>query len=107
MNCSNGVKDGLGQLVFKLRYLNEQNALVVSVVKCRGLPARGHHNASSDPYVKLQLLPDKQHHAKTRVVRNTRDPIYDEDFTFFGIMHDQLQVCYYTMTALYGLLRTH
>ncbi|XP_058790059.1 synaptotagmin-4 [Phymastichus coffea] len=84
-------RNGLGQLVFKLRYLSEQNALVVTVVKCKGLPARGQHNASSDPYVKLQLLPDKQHRTKTRVLRNTRDPIYDEDFTFFGISRTQLQ----------------
>lgn len=41
--------------------------------------------SSSDPYVKLQLLPDKQHKVKTRVLRNTRNPVYDEDFTFYGI----------------------
>lgn len=85
-------KDNLGQLVFKLRYRSEQNALAVTVVKCKGLPARGQQNATSDPYVKLQLLPDKQHHVKTRVLRNTRDPVYDEDFTFFGISQNQLQV---------------
>lgn len=87
-------KDNLGQLVFKLRYRSEQNALAVTVVKCKGLPARGQQNATSDPYVKLQLLPDKQHHVKTRVLRNTRDPLYDEDFTFFGISQSQLQVDY-------------
>lgn len=83
--------DGLGQLVFKLRYQCDQNALVVTVVKCKGLPARGQGNVTSDPYVKLQLLPDKQDRVKTRVLRNTRDPIYDEDFTFFGISQSQLQ----------------
>lgn len=85
-------KCGLGQLVFKLRYQADQNALVVTVVKCKGLPARGHQNVTSDPYVKLQLLPDKQDRVKTRVLRNTRDPVYDEDFTFFGISQSQLQV---------------
>ncbi|CAD1470620.1 unnamed protein product, partial [Heterotrigona itama] len=80
-------KSDMGQLVFKLRYVSEQNALGVTVVNCKGLPAR----ATSDPYVKLKLLPDKQHQAKTRVLRNTRDPVYDEDFTFFGISKDQLQ----------------
>jgi hypothetical protein len=84
-------KMNLGQLVFKLRYLNEQNALVVTVVQCKGLPARS-QNANSDPYVKLVLLPEKQHRTKTRVLRNTRDPVYDEEFTFFGIMQSQLQV---------------
>lgn len=84
-------KDSLGQLVFKLRYVSEQNALRVTVVNCKGLPVR-EQNATSDPYVKLKLLPDKQHQVKTRVLRNTRDPVYDEDFTFFGISKDQLQV---------------
>lgn len=45
---------------------------------------------SSDPYVKLQLLPDKQHKVKTRVLRKTRNPVYDEDFTFYGLNFNQL-----------------
>lgn len=67
----------LGSLVFKLRYLIDRNALVVSVVRCRGLPNRtstgemptgmnGKTQTATDPYVKLQLLPDKQHKVKTR-----------------------------------------
>ncbi|XP_076181126.1 synaptotagmin 4 isoform X2 [Ptiloglossa arizonensis] len=83
-------KDNLGQLVFRLRYISEQNALGVTVVNCKGLPAR-EQNSTSDPYVKLKLLPDKLHQVKTRVLRNTRDPVYNEDFTFFGISKDQLQ----------------
>ena len=46
----------------------------------------------SDPYVKLQLLPDKQHKVKTRVMRRTLNPVYDEDFTFYGVNFDQLPV---------------
>lgn len=71
----------LGSLVFKLRFLNDRNALVVSVVRCRGLPGKpingiigaelpsglnGKTQAATDPYVKLQLLPEKQHKVKTR-----------------------------------------
>lgn len=70
----------LGALVFKLRYLTDRNALVVSVVRCRGLPGKsgniavadlpggvnGKAQLSTDPYVKLQLLPEKQHKVKTR-----------------------------------------
>ncbi|CAH1154751.1 unnamed protein product [Phaedon cochleariae] len=80
----------LGQLVFKLRYKTDKNALIVSVVRCRDLPAKDTSVGSSDPYVKLQLLPDKQHKVKTRVLRNTRNPVYDEDFTFYGIDFNQL-----------------
>ncbi|GLV44143.1 Synaptotagmin 4 [Carabus blaptoides fortunei] len=80
----------LGQLVFKLRYKQDKNALVVSVVKCKDLPAKDPKLGSSDPYVKLQLLPDKQDKVKTRVLRKTRNPVYDEDFTFYGITFNQL-----------------
>ncbi|XP_018323176.1 synaptotagmin-11 [Agrilus planipennis] len=80
----------LGQLVFKLRYKHDKNALIVSVVRCRDLPAKDPSVGSSDPYVKLQLLPDKQHKVKTRVLRKTRNPVYDEDFTFYGINYNQL-----------------
>lgn len=74
----------LGTLVFKLRYLTDRSALVVTVVRCRGLPGRaaitstgqaigngtedsnGRSQTATDPYVKLQLLPEKQHKVKTR-----------------------------------------
>lgn len=69
----------LGSIVFKLRYLTDRSALVVSVVRCRALPGKpingvantdsglnGKTHAATDPYVKLQLLPDKQHKVKTR-----------------------------------------
>lgn len=76
----------LGTLVFKLRYLLDRNALIVSVVRCRGLPSRNANGSlmtdsanvaqlqngriqsatATDPYVKLQLLPEKQHKVKTR-----------------------------------------
>lgn len=67
----------LGSLVFKLRYLTDRNALVVSVIRCRGLPYKsitddlpngtnGKTQTATDPYVKLQLLPDKTHKVKTR-----------------------------------------
>ncbi|XP_014251932.1 synaptotagmin-4 isoform X2 [Cimex lectularius] len=81
----------LGQLIFKIRYKKEKSTLVVSVVKCKDLPAKDPNVGSSDPYVKLQLLPEKQHKVKTRVLRKTRNPVYDEDFTFYGISIQQLQ----------------
>lgn len=78
---SNAAQDygKLGSIVFKLRYLIDRNALVVSLIRCRGLPYKtlnddlpngmnGKSQTASDPYVKLQLLPDKQHKVKTRLV---------------------------------------
>ncbi|KAG7172836.1 Synaptotagmin-4-like [Homarus americanus] len=82
----------LGKLHFKLRYNFDKSALVVTIVKCTDLPAKDPALTSSDPYVKLQLLPEKQHKVKTRVLRKTLNPVYDEDFTFYGINYSQLQV---------------
>jgi len=40
--------------------------------------------------IKLQLLPEKRHKCKTRVLRKTLNPQYDETFTFYGINPNQL-----------------
>jgi Ca2+-dependent lipid-binding protein len=78
-----------GELNFSLRYCFEKNALQVSIASATNLSTSG--GALLDPYVKLQLLPEKQHKVKTRVVRNTLCPVYDEDFTFYGLNYNQLQ----------------
>jgi len=82
----------LGRLFFTVKYSFEKNALVVTVNKCTNLPAKDTQNKSSDPYVKLQLLPEKQHKVKTRVLRRTLNPVYDEDFTFYGVHFNQLPI---------------
>lgn len=78
------------------RYKEEKNKLVVSVVKCIDLPAKDPSVGSSYPYIKLQLLPEKRHKVKTRVLRKTCNPVYDEDFTFYGINTNQLQVFFFS-----------
>jgi len=80
----------LGTLHCTIRYSFDKNALVVTVNRCENLPAKDSAAKSSDPYVKLQLLPEKQHKVKTRVMRRTLNPVYDEDFTFYGIHFSQL-----------------
>lgn len=82
----------LGRLFFTVRYSFEKTALIVTINKCSNLPAKDSTNKSSDPYVKLQLLPEKQHKVKTRVVRHTLSPVYDEDFTFYGVHYNQLPI---------------
>jgi hypothetical protein len=82
----------LGRLFFTVKYSFEKTALIVTINKCSNLPAKDSANKTSDPYVKLQLLPEKQHKVKTRVVRRTLHPVYDEDFTFYGVHFNQLQI---------------
>ncbi|KAH9399581.1 hypothetical protein TYRP_017567 [Tyrophagus putrescentiae] len=86
----------LGQLHFKLKYSYEKRSLSVVVVRCEGLQSSNKTDGGSsgagllDPYVKLQLLPEKQHKAKTRVLRKTVSPVYNEEFTFLGIAASSL-----------------
>jgi len=82
----------LGKLFFTIKYSFEKTALIVTVNKCTNLPAKDSANNTSDPYVKLQLLPEKQHKVKTRVLRRTLNPVYDEDFTFYGVNFNQLPI---------------
>ncbi len=101
-----------GQLSFALRYDFEKNALQVNICGANNLfPPNGGTDQEAgpllDPYVKLQLLPEKQHKVKTRVVKNTANPTYDEEFTFYGINYNQLQsttlhfaVCSSSVSAL-------
>jgi len=68
-----------GTLQFALRYEAEASALVVTVVKATGL--RIDDTESVNPYVKVRVLLDKHQKAKTRVVRRSVNPIFDETTT--------------------------
>ncbi|XP_013792108.1 synaptotagmin-4-like [Limulus polyphemus] len=81
----------LGKLHFRLKYAPEKHSLLVTIVQCTQLPPKDLNRGTSDPYVKLLLLPDKQHKVKTRVLRKTLHPKYDEEFTFYGITPNQLE----------------
>lgn len=80
----------LGSLSFSVEHDEARCALMVSVVRASDLPPRDPAVGGCDPYVKLQLLPEKKHKCKTRVVRKTLNPEYDETFTFYGINANQM-----------------
>ena len=81
----------LGNMQFSVEYDHQKTALVVTIIRATELPIKDPNIGSSDPYVKLQLLPEKRHKVKTRVLRKTLNPVYDEIFTFYGIDFNQLQ----------------
>lgn len=82
-----------------LLYNLERTALCVTIIGATNLARKSNKQKISigggdlllDPYVKLQLLPEKQHKVKTKVVKNTLNPVYDEVFTFYGLNYNQLQ----------------
>ncbi|XP_026545697.1 synaptotagmin-11 isoform X1 [Notechis scutatus] len=81
----------LGTLTFSVDYNFPKKALVVTIQEAHGLPVMDEQNQGSDPYIKMTILPDKRHRVKTRVLRKTLDPVFDETFTFYGIPYSQLQ----------------
>ncbi|KAJ8377307.1 hypothetical protein AAFF_G00261560 [Aldrovandia affinis] len=81
---------GLGTLFFSLEYNFEKKAFVVHVEQAQGLSATDGQSLTSDPYIKLTILPEKKHRVKTRVLRKTLDPAFDETFTFYGIPYGRV-----------------
>ncbi|KAJ8386492.1 hypothetical protein AAFF_G00169620 [Aldrovandia affinis] len=80
----------LGTLTLAVDYNFPKKALVVTIQEARGLPAVDEESGSSDPYVKMTILPEKKHRVKTRVMRKTLEPVFDETFTFYGVPYSAL-----------------
>ncbi|XP_042631553.1 synaptotagmin-1-like [Cyprinus carpio] len=71
----------LGKLHYTLDYNFTDSALIVGVIEAEGLAAMD-MSGTSDPYVKVYLLPDKKKKFETKVHRKTLDPTFNEHFTF-------------------------
>ncbi|OCT91633.1 hypothetical protein XELAEV_180146932mg, partial [Xenopus laevis] len=70
-----------GKINFTLKYDYENETLIVRILKAFDLPAKD-FCGSSDPYVKIYLLPDRKSKFQTRVHRKTLNPTFDESFNF-------------------------
>ncbi|XP_077191075.1 synaptotagmin-6 isoform X2 [Paroedura picta] len=70
-----------GKINFSLKYDYENETLIVRILKAFDLPAKD-LCGSSDPYVKIYLLPDRKRKFQTRVHRKTLNPTFDECFQF-------------------------
>ncbi|XP_072560684.1 synaptotagmin-10 isoform X1 [Paramormyrops kingsleyae] len=77
-----------GKLSFSLQYDYENQSLVVKILKALELPAKD-FTGTSDPYVKIYLLPERKKKFQTRVHRKTLNPVFDETFQF-PVEYDQL-----------------
>ena len=70
-----------GAIQYALRYVMKRSLLVVTVIRGNNLLAVPH--VSTDPYVKLYILPEwEEKKRKTAVVINDRHPNYNEAFGF-------------------------
>uniref|UniRef100_A0A8C5LN72 Synaptotagmin 6 n=1 Tax=Leptobrachium leishanense TaxID=445787 RepID=A0A8C5LN72_9ANUR len=77
-----------GKINFTLKYDYENETLIVHILKAFDLPAKD-FCGSSDPYVKIYLLPDRKRKFQTRVHRKTLNPTFDEPF-HFPVPYDEL-----------------
>uniref|UniRef100_A0A0N5BS92 Synaptotagmin-1 n=1 Tax=Strongyloides papillosus TaxID=174720 RepID=A0A0N5BS92_STREA len=74
-------KKFLGRLTYKLDYDFDKNALTVTIISAEQLPAMD-LGGTSDPYVKLFLMPDKKKKFQTKIQRKSLNPVFNESFTF-------------------------
>ncbi|KYN20600.1 Synaptotagmin-9 [Trachymyrmex cornetzi] len=81
-----------GKLHFALRYDKEIEGLVVKVLEARELPIKD-VTGSSDPYVKVYLLPDRKKKFQTKVHRKNLNPIFNETF-IFSVSYEELRERY-------------
>lgn len=65
----------------QLEYDFNSNSLNVTVLQAEELPALD-MGGTSDPYVKVYLLPDKKKKFETKVHRKTLNPVFNESFVF-------------------------
>ncbi|XP_077864938.1 synaptotagmin 1 isoform X2 [Saccoglossus kowalevskii] len=71
----------LGKLQFSLDYDFQEGKLNVGVIQAADLPGMD-FSGTSDPYVKVYLLPEKKKKFETKVHRKTLNPVFNETFTF-------------------------
>ncbi|XP_063313064.1 double C2-like domain-containing protein beta [Pelobates fuscus] len=81
----------LGTLDFSLLYDQENNALHCTINRAKGLKPMD-HNGLADPYVKLHLLPgaSKANKLRTKTLRNTLNPTWNETLTYYGITDEDM-----------------
>ncbi|XP_063870178.1 synaptotagmin-10-like [Scylla paramamosain] len=71
----------VGRLSFTLKYDQDIEGLVVKVLSANDLPVKD-VTGSSDPYVKVYLLPDRKKKFCTKVHRRNLNPEFNETFVF-------------------------
>ena len=84
-----GRHEKLGTIYFTLRYFSEELVLKLLIQKATNLPAKD-LSGTSDPFVKVLLLPDKKNKLETRVKRKNLNPSWNEAFTFEGFPYQKL-----------------
>merc|ERR1712062_782819 len=78
----------LGKIQYKLEYDFNSQSLNVTAIQCTELPALD-LGGTSDPYVKVYLMPDKKRKFETKVHRKTLNPFFNETFSFKQVPYSE------------------
>ena len=81
-----GGAEKLGRIEMSLAYDAVQSMLTLKVIRATSLPAKD-ASGTSDPYVKIFLLPDKKRTLTTSIKRRNLNPRWNETFQFEGTYH--------------------
>lgn len=84
IDVTEGVDCKLGRLQIGLSYDFQSLTLTLKVIQATGLVAKD-FTGTSDPYVKILLLPDKRHKLVTKVKKKNLNPRWNESFLFEGL----------------------
>ncbi|XP_046979676.1 synaptotagmin-7-like [Schistocerca americana] len=82
--------ENVGQIHFSLEYDFQNTTLILRILTAKDLPAKD-ITGTSDPYVRVTLLPDKKHRLETKIKRRTLNPRWNETFYFEGFPIQKLQ----------------
>ncbi len=72
------------EIQFSLGYSFQDTTLTVKILKGQELPAKD-FSGTSDPFVKIYLLPDRKHKLETKIKRKNLNPHWNETFLFEGV----------------------
>ncbi|XP_020486345.1 synaptotagmin-2 isoform X2 [Labrus bergylta] len=74
-------EEKLGKLQYSIDYDFENTKLTVGILQAADLMSMD-SGGTSDPYVKVQLLPEKKKKYDTKVHKKTLNPVFNESFVF-------------------------
>ncbi|KAG8012704.1 Synaptotagmin-7, partial [Nibea albiflora] len=77
-------------VMFSIGYSFQNTTLTVKVLRGQELPAKD-FSGTSDPFVKIYLLPDKKHKLETKVKRKNLNPHWNETFLFEGFPYEKVR----------------
>ncbi|XP_034391155.1 synaptotagmin-7 [Cyclopterus lumpus] len=84
------ISEKLGRIQFSIGYSFQNTTLTVKLLRGQELPAKD-FSGTSDPFVKIYLLPDKKHKLETKVKRKNLNPHWNETFLFEGFPYEKVR----------------